>query len=104
MDEGATDPAPPLSCWVGGLDEGADVIALVPERALWLTRTDGRDRRVGGGVFTRLGEGVADPGPPLSRWAGGLDERAGVVVLVRERALRLARTDGREGRVGGVFI
>ena len=105
MDEGATGPAPPSSRWAGGLDERADVVVLVPERALRLARTDGRERRVGGGVFIRMDEGATDPGPPVSRWAGGLDERADVVVLVRERALRLARTDGRERRVGGgVFI
>ncbi len=101
MDEGATGPGPPL----GGVDEHTDGVVLVPKRASYLARTDGRWSRVGGGVFIRLDEGATDPGPPLSRWAGGQDERADVVVLVPKRAFQLARTDGRDRRDGGgVFI
>ena len=80
MDEGATGPGPPL----GGVDEHTDGVVLVPKRASYLARTDGRWSRVGGGVFIRLDEGATDPGPPLSRWAGRRDERADGVVLVPE--------------------
>ena len=42
-------------------------------------------------VSIRMDEGATDPGPPL----GGVDKRANVVVLVRERSSHVARTNGR---------